>query len=65
MFSGRFPLEPDEEDGSFFIDRDGTLFKFVLNFMRDPVNFDAPMDREVARDLLKEAKYFGIVSLCD
>uniref|UniRef100_A0A7S0QT22 BTB domain-containing protein n=1 Tax=Pyramimonas obovata TaxID=1411642 RepID=A0A7S0QT22_9CHLO len=65
MFSGRFPLEPDEEDGSFFIDRDGHLFKYVLNFMRDPVSFDAPLDQEIARDLLKEAKYFGIPPLCD
>jgi hypothetical protein len=53
-------LEADESDGSFFVDRDGSLFKHVLNYMRDPVSFDAPMDREVARDLMREAKYFGL-----
>eukprot|EP00242_Pyramimonas_sp_CCMP2087_P002599 CAMPEP_0198227594 /NCGR_PEP_ID=MMETSP1445-20131203/109820_1 /TAXON_ID=36898 /ORGANISM="Pyramimonas sp., Strain CCMP2087" /LENGTH=159 /DNA_ID=CAMNT_0043907703 /DNA_START=162 /DNA_END=638 /DNA_ORIENTATION=- len=63
MFSGRFPLEADESDGSFFVDRDGSLFKHVLNYMRDPVSFDAPMDREVARDLMREAKYFGLQGL--
>ena len=27
MFSGRFELKPDEQDGSYFIDRDGKLFR--------------------------------------
>merc|ERR1712183_1046163 len=65
MFSGRFHLEADEADGSFFIDRDGGLFKYVLNFLRDPVNFDPPIDPESCRDLLKEAKYFGLQGLID
>ena len=34
MFSGRHPLKKDE-DGSYFIDRDGTHFRFILNFLRD------------------------------
>ena len=33
MFSGRFDMKPSE-DGSFFIDRDGTHFRFILNFLR-------------------------------
>eukprot|EP00241_Pyramimonas_parkeae_P018418 CAMPEP_0114289682 /NCGR_PEP_ID=MMETSP0059-20121206/7511_1 /TAXON_ID=36894 /ORGANISM="Pyramimonas parkeae, Strain CCMP726" /LENGTH=369 /DNA_ID=CAMNT_0001410985 /DNA_START=366 /DNA_END=1476 /DNA_ORIENTATION=- len=65
MFSGRFHLQADESDGSFFIDRDGGLFKYILNFLRDPVSFDAPLDKEVNRDLAKEAKYFGIQALVD
>ena len=27
MFSGRHELKPDEEDGAYFIDRDGKLFR--------------------------------------
>ncbi|EDO30354.1 predicted protein, partial [Nematostella vectensis] len=35
MFSGRFNLDVDSE-GRFFIDRDGTYFVFLLNYLRDP-----------------------------
>ena len=28
MFSGRHELKPDEEDGSYFIDRDGKHFRY-------------------------------------
>ena len=34
MFSGRHKLETTE-DGSFFIDRDGTYFLFILNYLRN------------------------------
>ena len=27
MFSGRFDVKPEEEDGAYFIDRDGELFR--------------------------------------
>ncbi|CAH3128269.1 unnamed protein product [Pocillopora meandrina] len=33
MFSGKFEMKPSE-DGTFFIDRDGTHFRFVLNYLR-------------------------------
>jgi hypothetical protein len=33
MFSGRMPLETDT-NGNYFIDRDGKLFRYVLNFLR-------------------------------
>jgi hypothetical protein len=33
MFSGRHALTPDE-DGSYFIDRDGKHFGHILNFLR-------------------------------
>jgi len=36
MFSGRFPIKISEEDGSVFIDRDGTHFDSILKFLRDP-----------------------------
>lgn len=34
MFSGRHELDTDSE-GRFFIDRDGTYFKYILNYLRD------------------------------
>ena len=34
MFSGKFELKPCE-DGAFFIDRDGTHFRFILNYLRN------------------------------
>ena len=35
MFSGRFELKADEDDGAYFIDRDGKLFRWVLNQLLD------------------------------
>ena len=34
MFSGRFELKADEDDGAYFIDRDGELFRYVLKSLR-------------------------------
>ena len=34
MFSGRHELDTDSE-GRYFIDRDGTYFKYILNYLRD------------------------------
>ena len=34
MFSGRHDL-PQQEDGSYFIDRDGEVFKYILMYLRD------------------------------
>ena len=31
MFSGRFELKADEEDGAYFIDRDGELFRYATH----------------------------------
>ena len=33
LFSGKFEMKPSEED-TFFIDRDGTHFRFILNYLR-------------------------------
>ena len=34
MFSGRFELKADEDDGAYFIDRDAELFRYVSAFSR-------------------------------
>ncbi len=33
MFSGDHPLEKDEDDGSYFVDRDGRHFHHILNYL--------------------------------
>ena len=34
MFSGRFELKADEDDGAYFIDRDAELFRYVSFFIQ-------------------------------
>ncbi|VDI66362.1 Hypothetical predicted protein [Mytilus galloprovincialis] len=59
MFSGRYPIQKDK-DGNYFIDRDGTYFRHLLNFLRDERCLP-PTD--VAPEVMKEAMFFGIGQL--
>ena len=51
----------DEDDGSYFIDRDGRHFHYVLSYLRSPAQFDPPTDATVLRELSKEAEYYKLV----
>ncbi|KAH3694186.1 uncharacterized protein LOC127861643 isoform X1 [Dreissena polymorpha] len=64
MFSGRHELLK-EEDGCVFIDRDGTHFRYVLNYLRDGgLNMDClPRDRQLLKELKKEATYYQLHGL--
>lgn len=53
----------DPIDGSYFIDRDGTHFRFILNFLRDPYDAGLPLDWETRRELVREARYYGLKEL--
>jgi hypothetical protein len=64
MFDGSTPLEA-EEDGSFFLDRDGRHFHHVLNYLRDPASFLPPADKADVQELLKEAQYYQLTGLRD
>ena len=67
MFSGRHYVKK-EEDGSYFIDRDGTHFRHILNYLRDGFCDEEtlPTDRGIQTELLTEAEYYqlsGLVAL--
>jgi hypothetical protein len=64
MFSGRHALRQDD-DGAYFIDRDGTHFRYVLNFLRDG-NFrpgTLPADVSFLGELCTEAEYYQLAGL--
>ena len=63
MFSGKFDTKPSE-DGSFFIDRDGTHFRFVLNYLRDG-ELILPKGATFLDELRKEAEFYQIQGILD
>jgi hypothetical protein len=65
MFSGRFPLVKGE-DQAYFIDRDPTYFRYILNYLRDDGSLSIPDTNEGREDLLKEAYFYqlgGLIAL--
>ena len=67
MFSGRHDLKAMQcKDGSYFIDRDGTHFRFILNYLRngeEMVESISRLSTDVALDLLCEAKFYQLDGL--
>lgn len=61
MFSGRFSMDKDE-DGCFFIDRDGTYFHLILDWLRERRTPIVQNDYEKQR-LLEEIKYYQLDGL--
>ncbi len=65
MFSGRFRLALHPSDGSVFIDRDPTYFRYILNYLRDdwlPVAFLSDLELHC---ILREAHYYQVLGLCE
>ena len=58
MFSGRFDPKPSE-DGSYFIDRDGTHFRYILNYLRTG-QLLVPINEIIRVELLAEAEFYQI-----
>ena len=65
MFSGKFKIEKDE-DGNCFIDRDGTHFRFILNYLWDG---DLPTthfkNKNILDELIEEVWFYQIDSLLE
>ncbi|XP_035685550.1 BTB/POZ domain-containing protein KCTD7-like isoform X1 [Branchiostoma floridae] len=61
MFSGRHIVVKDKDD-RYFIERDGTNFGHILNFLRDSSRLP-PLDK--VKDVYQEALYYGIKPLAD
>eukprot|EP00618_Florenciella_parvula_P019420 CAMPEP_0119493326 /NCGR_PEP_ID=MMETSP1344-20130328/17607_1 /TAXON_ID=236787 /ORGANISM="Florenciella parvula, Strain CCMP2471" /LENGTH=208 /DNA_ID=CAMNT_0007528741 /DNA_START=58 /DNA_END=684 /DNA_ORIENTATION=- len=61
MFSGRFPV-PTDAEGAVFIDRDGSRFRHVLNWLRSGTvpSFDSVWRYE---EVLEEASYYALQDL--
>ncbi|KAI8062601.1 BTB/POZ protein [Gongronella butleri] len=64
MFNGRHDLVQDDEDGSYFIDRDGTYFRLVLNYLRDlRIPPSIRNDPKIMDELKQEAEFYHITGL--
>ena len=62
--AGRFKLEADEDDGSYFIDRDGTCAAAVLRYLRGQHVYEPATESEA--DLLQsDAEYYKLPGLMD
>ena len=65
MFSGRFSTKPSTSDGRYFVDRDGTHFGYVLNWLRDGSCYLPHEDERVLSQLLAKANFYQITDLRD
>ena len=64
MFSGRHPIIK-QDDGSFFIDRDGTHFRIILNYLRGGITSSEllPDNKLLLSELLTEVNYYQLKGL--
>ena len=65
MFSGRFDTKPSE-DGSYFIDRDGTHFRYILNYLRNG-QLIVPKEEmvRIQEELLAEAEFYQVEGIIE
>lgn len=66
MFSGHFKIKPNigkDRDKSFFIDRDGTNFRYILNYLRDGYLIINDDNEILKKELLFEAQFYQIQPL--
>lgn len=67
MFGGQHRMNPDK-DGSYFIDRDGTNFRYILNFLRDgqtSLEHLPQGDVRLISELRTEAEYYKLRKMID
>lgn len=59
LFNGSIPIVLDSLKQHYFIDRDGVMFRHILNFMRNS-RLLLPEDFSDIDLLLEEARYFDV-----
>jgi hypothetical protein len=64
MFGGRFTTQPDA-DGTYFIDRDPTMFGHILNFMRGQTLKLSKLNEEELQTLKEDAEFYQLPDLID
>ena len=57
MFSGRHPRTPD---GEYFIDRNGELFPYILDYLRVGSVVALPSDQTLREKLTVEANFYRV-----
>ena len=62
MFSGQFAPGKDV-DGAIFLDRDGALFHYVLEYLRNPDLWIPPNDLDLIGRLIGEADFFALTGM--
>lgn len=64
MFSGKHPIHR-EPDGTYFIDRDGVNFRYILNYLRDGADTvnALPREEKLLRELQIEARFYSLAEL--
>ena len=62
LFSGRFNLKQGS-DGCYFVDRDGTHFRHILNYLRSGTAPVLSVLKTDAEEILQEAEYYGLIGL--
>jgi hypothetical protein len=62
MFSGRHEIKR-RPDGRIFIDRDGEVFRHILNYLRDGELDVEHLDEGTLKQLKREAAYFCLHEL--
>ncbi|KAI9258794.1 hypothetical protein BDA99DRAFT_514174 [Phascolomyces articulosus] len=64
LLANIFHTQQPDEDGSYFLDRDGTYFRLVLNYLRDmKIPQNALDDPKIMDELMQEARYYRIADL--
>lgn len=63
MFSGDMQLGQQDNQGRFFIDRDGDRFATILSYLRGEPT-DLPRARIQRQALAADARYFQVQLLC-